>query len=97
MAVKFSEWNNELNYNYNYPSEKGFKKSLNDMIEMAREAEITHRRALIIGDTIPLNLNYVSENYSNSIDREINKRVNTLISEKELEKTNRMEHTKLMN
>ena len=97
MAVKFSEWNNELNYNYNYPSENGFKKSLNDMIEMAREAEITHRRALIIGDTIPLNLNYVSENYSNSIDREINERVNTLISEKELEKTNRMEHTKLMN
>ena len=97
MALKFSDWNNQLNYNYNYPSEAGFHKSLTDIIDIARNSEISHRQSLAIADSIPLDLSYVDDNYSKGIKLDLSRNVNTLVSEKELEKTNRMERTKLMN
>lgn len=95
--VKFRDWNNQLNYNHNYPSEVGFLKSLTDIIDIARDSEISHRQSLAIADNIPLDLSYINDSYSKGIKPELSERVNMLVSEKELEKTSRMERTKLMN
>ena len=95
--VKFRNWNNQLNYNHNYPSEAGFLKSLNDIIDIARNSEISHRQSLVIADSIPLDLSYVNDSYSKGVKPELSERINMLVSEKELEKTNRMERTKIMN
>lgn len=86
----FTDWNNQLNYNFNNPSEAGLRKELNGLANIASQADISVKATEDIRDNIGLYPKYYNDEYTNNRMSEVGVKLDAMVNEKSMEKTNRM-------